>query len=365
MATTDAPKNMVYVSAEVAQDFARRLLLACDLPAEDAGIVADCLVQADLRGIDSHGIMRLPVYLERVRRGVINPRPKIGVKRVTPVAAGVDGDNGFGFVVATRAMAEAIEIARAFGLGMAAARRSNHFGMAASYLLQAIEAGFIGFAFTNASPTMPPWGGREPLLGTSPLSVGAPGGRLVPFVLDMATSVAARGKIRKALRRGEKIPEGQALDAEGRPTTDPAAALQGVVLPLGGPKGSGIAMMMDIFCGVLSGAAYAGGVGSQYENFERPQDVGHFFLAMRPDLFISLDEYRTRMDTLVERIHGAPRAEGFTEILMPGEPEARQEAMRRKQGIPYSGGEVATLQQEAAKAGVPPLSVADAPLAAR
>jgi LDH2 family malate/lactate/ureidoglycolate dehydrogenase len=235
--------------------------------------------------------------------------------------------------------------------------------MAASYVLQAIDAGFMSLVFTNASPAMPPWGGREGLLGTSPFAAGAPGGREGPFVLDMSPAVAARGKIRRAERRGETIPEGYALDAEGRPTTDPTRALQGVVLPIGGPKGSGLAMLMDIFGGLISGASFAGNVGDQYKRFDAPQDVGHFFLAMKPDLFVSSDEYRARMDVLVQRIHAAPRAEGFDEVLMPGEVEARQEAARRQAGISFSAGEVATLQDEAAKAGVAPLETRDRPLA--
>jgi LDH2 family malate/lactate/ureidoglycolate dehydrogenase len=179
----------------------------------------------------------------------------------------------------------------------------------------------------------------------------------------MSPAVAARGKIRRAERRGERIPEGYALDAEGRPTTDPVKALAGVVLPIGGPKGSGLAMLMDIFGGVISGASFGGDVGDQYKRFNAPQDVGHFFLAMKPDLFISADEYRARMDTLVQRIHSAPTAEGFAEVLMPGEIEAREEARRRRSGLPFSRSEVATLQEEAAKAGVAPLEVHDRPLA--
>jgi LDH2 family malate/lactate/ureidoglycolate dehydrogenase len=362
MTPGEASQEIVYASAEAVHDLAQALLLAHGVPAGDAHLVAGCLVRADLRGVDTHGVVRLPGYLDRVRRGLINPRPAIEVKRVTPVAAAVDGQNGFGFVVATRAMAEAMGMAGALGLGIAAARRSTHFGMAASYVLQAVEAGFIGLVFTNASRAMPPWGGREALLGTSPLAAGAPGGRLAPFVLDMSPAVAARGKIRRAARRGESIPDGYALDAEGRPTTDPAAALRGVVLPIGGPKGSGLAMLMDILGGVLSGAAYAGDVGDQYKSFDRPQDVGHFFLAMKPDLFVPADAYRARMDTLVQRVRACPRAEGFDEILLPGEPEARQEAARRRGGIPYTAGEIASLQEEAARAGVSKLPVAGRPL---
>ena len=259
-------------------------------------------------------------------------------------------------------MAEAITIAGTYGIGAVAVRRSTHFGMAASYVLQAIDAGFVSLVFTNASPSMPPWGGRVGLLGTSPFAAGAPGGSEGPFVLDMSPAVAARGKIRRAERRGESIPEGYALDAEGRPTTDPVRALQGVVLPIGGPKGSGIAMLMDILAGVISGASFGGEVGDQYKRFDRPQDVGHFFLAMKPDLFISADEYRARMDSLVRTIHSCPTADGFSEVLMPGEVEARQEAERRRSGLPFSRGEVATLQEEAARAGLAPLEIHDRPL---
>jgi LDH2 family malate/lactate/ureidoglycolate dehydrogenase len=235
--------------------------------------------------------------------------------------------------------------------------------MAANYILQAIAADMIGLVFTNASAQMPPWGGRKPLLGTSPIAVGAPGGQLGPFVLDMATSVVARAKFKKALRRGETLPEGCALDAEGRPTTDPAKAMEGVVLPLSGPKGSGLATMMDIFGGVLTGAAYGGEVGDQFKTFDRPQNVGHCFAAIRPNLFVSMEEYRTRMDTLVQRIHQCPPAVGFNEVLVAGEPEARKEALRRVQGIPYTANEIGVLREEAAQAGVPPLRLRNEPCA--
>jgi LDH2 family malate/lactate/ureidoglycolate dehydrogenase len=200
------------------------------------------------------------------------------------------------------------------------------------------------------------------LLGTNPLAAGAPGGRLGPFLLDMSPAVAARGKIRRAARRGEHIPFGYALDADGRPTTDPEAALHGVVLPIGDFKGSGIAMLMDIFGGVLSGAAFAGEVGDQYKAFDRPQNVGHFFLAMKPDLFIPQEEYRSRMDTLVERVHSSPKAEGFDDIMLPGEPEVRQEQIRRRSGIPYAVNEIDSLQEEAKRAGVAKLCVSSQPL---
>ncbi len=355
--------SRLYAAAEAADAFARTLLSAHGVPERDAATIAACLVRADLRGVDTHGLVRLPGYLDRVRRGLVNPKPELSPKRVTPVAASLDGQDGFGFVVATRAMAEAIAMARESGIGIVSARHSTHFGMAACYVLQALEAGFVSLVFTNASRAMPPWGGKEALLGTSPLAAGAPGGKLAPFVLDMSPAVAARGKIRLAQKRGEKIPLGFALDAQGRPTTDPKAALEGVVLPIGGPKGSGLSMLMDIFGGVLSGAAYAGDVGDQYKAYDRPQNVGHFFLAMKPDLFVPMAEYRARMDTLVERVRACPKAEGFDEILLPGEMEARAEQVRRRSGIPYGGSEIAALQEEAARAGIAQLSVSSRSLA--
>ena len=187
-------------------------------------------------------------------------------------------------------------------------------------------------------------------------------GTLGPYVLDMSPAVAARGKIRAALRRGENIPEGYALDGDGRPTTNPMAALEGVVLPLGGPKGSGLSMLMDILGGVISGAAFAGEVGDQYRDFGRPQNVGHLFLAMRPDLFVSAEDYATRMDTLVDRIHDSPRAEGFEEVLLPGECEAGLEAARSVTGIAYDSSELDLLQSAAAGAGVPELATSSRPL---
>src|SRR5689334_15778718 len=277
----------VYVKAEDADAFVRALLLAHGLPDGDAATVASCLVSADLRGVDTHGICRLPIYLDRVRRGLINAKPNLAPKRVTPVAASLDGQDAFGFVVGMVAIKEAMAMARDFGIGIVSVKRSTHFGMAASYVIPALEAGFITMVFSNASAAMPPWGGKDGLLGTSPFAAGAPGGKLAPFLLDMSPAVAARGKIRRAERRGEKIPLGYALDAQGRPTTDPKAALGGVVLPIGGYKGSGLSMLMDIMSGVISGAGFAGGVADQYKVYDRPQDVGHFFLAMKPILFVS------------------------------------------------------------------------------
>jgi LDH2 family malate/lactate/ureidoglycolate dehydrogenase len=363
MANAGTTQGPFYVDAEAAEAFGRRLLVVHGVPDEDAATVARCLVRADLRGVDTHGLQTLPHYLARVRRGLINPRPNLKVERVTPMIGALDGQDAFGFVVATKAMAEAIDMAGEFGVGIVSVRRSTHFGMAANYSLQAMDAGYIGIVFTNASKAMPPWGGRQGLLGTSPIAVAAPAGREMPFDLDMSPAVAARGKIRRAARRGQQIPLGYALDAKGRQTTDPNVALDGgTVQPIGGPKGSALAMLMDVMGGVISGSAFGGDVRNHFEDYDKPQNVGHFIMAMKPDLFVSREEYLGRMDTLVQRVHACPTAEGFDEVIMPGERERRRELNHRRTGVPFHAKEVAALQQAATMAGLPPLPVSNSPL---
>jgi LDH2 family malate/lactate/ureidoglycolate dehydrogenase len=324
-----------------------------NLPPQDARTAARALVKANLRGVDSHGVARVPMYCERLRRGVSNPTPDIKIRRVASAAAHVDGDDGLGLVVGRRAMAEAIAIAGECGIGLAGVHRSGHYGMAALYILQAVEAGCIGLAFTNASPALPVWGGRAPFLGTSPFAAGAPAGTASPFVLDMACSVVARGKLKFAAQRGEAIPEGLALDRDGRPTTDGAAAFEGVVLPMGGVKGAGLSMLMDVLSGVFTGAAFGGEARNPFTGLDGPQGTGHFFLALRADLFMSMAQFETRMETLVERVKAQPKAEGFDAIRMPGEPEALNEITRRKEGIPLTPDVVVSLEQEGERVGVP------------
>ncbi len=338
-----------------AEGFAVALLRASGVPQADAEIAARCLVRADLRGVDTHGMVRLRAYLDRIAKGLVDPAPRLTFEAVAPAAARLDGQNGLGFVVATRAVEHAIGMAREMGLGLIGVRNSTHYGMAATYLLQAIEAGFAAMVYTNASPALPPWGGRAEMFGTSPFAVGVPAPGSVPFVLDMAPTVVARGKIRKAAREGRAIPEGWGLDAEGRTTTDAQAVMSGgVLLPIGGPKGSGLSMMLDILCGVLTGARYGGEVGDQYKRFDRPQGVGHFILVMRPDLFLPSDEVAARMGDLVGRVKSNPKAAGVDDIYMPGEIEARREVERLAHGIPYRRADLAPLVDLAKAAGIAP-----------
>jgi len=288
-----------------------------------------------------------------LRRGVVNPKPEIKVARVAGAVALVDGDDGMGFIAGRRGMNEAISLAAESGIGMVGVHRSTHYGMAALYVLQAIDAGYIALAMTNSSPAIPVWGGRTTFLGAAPFAAGVPCGSHEPYVLDMAMTVIARGKIRLAAMDGKTIAEGLALDSEGRPTTDAKKAFEGVCLPFGGVKGAALSMLMDLLAGLYTGANYGGEVKSLYFDHSAPQNVGHLFIAMRPDLFISRQEFEQRADTFVDRVKDLPRAAGVDEILMPGEPEDRAERMRRRTGIPITDKVLADLQAESVRAGVP------------
>lgn len=324
-----------------------RIFVYNGLPGDHAEIAAHALVKASLRGVDSHGVARVPMYCERLRRKVTNPRPEIKVTRVTPAVAQIDGDNGLGLVVGNCGMNEAIALAKEFGIGLAGVKRSGHYGMAALYILQAIEANCIGMAFTNASPAMAVWGGRKPFLGTSPFAAGAPSGSGPPFLIDMACSVVARGKLKFAAQRGEPIPEGLALDKKGRPTTDGQAAFEGVVLPFGGVKGSALSMLMEVLSGVLTGAAFGGDVRNPFTGLDGFQGTGHFFMALKADAFMPFEQFKERLGTLAARVKAQPAAEGVDQILMPGEPEALTESERSENGIPLTPDVVASLMVEA------------------
>lgn len=353
-----------YFTPEELTAYAAAMFRSAGMTEADATLIAGDLVKANLRGVDSHGVSRIPMYLERLRRGLVNPRPEVTVTKVAGAVAQVDGDNGMGFVASDRAMTAACDLAAEMGIGLAGVHRSTHFGMGACYALRAIERGFISMIFTNSSPAIPMWGGRTTFLGASPIAAGIPGGKHPPYVMDMAMTVIARGKIRLAAMKGDPIPEGLALDIEGNPTTDAAKAFEGVCLPFGGVKGSVLGTLMDLMSGVLTGANFGGDVKSLYFDHSGPQNVGHLFFAIRPDLFLSLNDFGARMDTFYDRIKALPRAAGVEEIMMPGEPEQRREDQRRRMGIPVTGNVVADLLAEGQAAGVAFPKGRAAPLAA-
>jgi LDH2 family malate/lactate/ureidoglycolate dehydrogenase len=348
------PQRKGRITQADARAFATRVLEGNGMAPEDAATVADCLVAADLRGVDTHGINRLPSYMTRARKGLTDPRAQPVMTEITPVVAQVDGKNAFGAVPSKMGMAKAIEMASAFGIGMVSIKHSNHFGMSAWLCQQSIDANMLSLVFTNSSPALPAWGGRSKLLGVSPIACGAPGKH--PFILDMAPSVAARGKIYKAKRRGEKIPLDWALDAQGRFTDDPGAALEGVMLPMGGPKGSALAVMMDVFSGVLSGSAFAGHVTGPYD-FSQPADVGHFLVAIKPDLFVSAADFRARLEYLYQRVVGSEKMAGVDRVFFPGEIEQLNQEEREENGIPFVEAEIEALNEEARVVGAPLLKV--------
>jgi LDH2 family malate/lactate/ureidoglycolate dehydrogenase len=314
-------------------DFTALAFERCGLLPEHARLYADNLIFADLRGIASHGVSRVHVYVDRLRDGVVNARPKVRIETPAPAVALVDGDNAPGPVVGVAAMDAAIAAAKSAGVGVAVARNSNHYGCASYFAVRALDHDCIGGTASNAGLTMAVWGTKVPTVGTNPFAVAVPTGRYAPFVVDMATALVARGKIILAAKAGKSIPEGWALDTEGRPTTDAQAALDGVVLPFAGPKGSAISLLVDIVSGVLSGASFGPFVKTVYEDPHNPQDTGHFFLAMDVARFMPVDAFKKRMDTAIEALKGAERAAGFDEVLMPGEPELRSEAAQREKGI--------------------------------
>ncbi len=326
----------VFIFWEELSEIGIEALKVAGVPPADAKIAVDVLLRANLRGIDTHGIQRLLMYIPRIRKGLINPRPAIRIEHWAPATKIVCGDDGLGPVVATRAMKEAIALAKDFGISFVGCRDSNHFGAAAPYVLMACEERLIGITGSNAFPTMAPSGGMKNLIGNNPLAIGVPADGLSPFVLDMAMSVSSRGRIREMAEKGEKIPEGWALDAEGKPTTDPLDGLKGLVLPVGLHKGYALALAIEILSGVMTGAGFSKGVKSLVQQWEEPQHVGHFFIGLDPLRFMTWEDFSKRMSELYKMMRSAPPLDPQRPILIPGEPEANTEENRRKNGIPMA-----------------------------
>ncbi len=343
----------VTVSIEALDAFAARIFERVGMRAEEAAILAGHLVGAHLRGFDTHGVGCIPNYALNFEEGRVAARPEIVIERRAPWAWSVDGGNGIGHVTATRAMEAVLLSVREFGIGVASVRHSNHLGAACQYPLMAAAAGYVGIALANAPSHVAPWGSRRKFFGTNPIAVAVPAGERPAFVLDMATSAAARRKFRLALELGVPIPKGWALDPEGNPTTDPAEALAGSAVPAGGPKGSGLGMMVEILAGVMSGATFAGDVVDLFTNQERPVDSGHFLMAFNPAVFMPAEEFAARMDELIDRFKALETAPGFDEVRFPGERAARIETARRQGGIPLPATTAKSLVELGERLGVP------------
>ena len=339
------------LSAEVLTGFAHQLLTTAKVSSDKADMVARSLVAANLRGVDSHGLQLLSFYIELILMGNIDIQTDGRIVSENGACVVYDAQNGIGQWISSICSDHAIRLARAHGLGLVIARESNHFGAAAFWAQRMSAAGMIGIVMCNASPLVAPWQGKTPRFGTNPICMSVPGADR--WLLDMATTTVALGKILNAQFHGRTtIPDGWAMDAEGVPTTDTQTALSGLLMPLGGYKGSGLAMMAEILCATLGGGAMStelGGIRVQGQ----PMRTSQFFLAIDVTRFMPLPEFEQRMQSLVEMVKSSNIAKGYDEILVAGDPEWRAEAQRRREGIPLSDGVWQNLTLAAEKLGVP------------
>jgi LDH2 family malate/lactate/ureidoglycolate dehydrogenase len=324
------------------------------LSRSDSETIADNLVFANLRGVDSHGVIRMKIYAERLRAGGINAKAKPKVVREGQTYALIDADNGAGQLACSQAMKLAIAKAEQAGIGVVGVKNSNHFGAAAYYAMMALKHGMIGFAITNASPTMAPTGGRQARLGNNPLAIAFPAYKEPPVVLDMASGAVAKGKIFIAQQEKKKIPLTWALDENGLPTDDPDAAAAGLIQPIGGYKGYGLSLAIDILTGVLCAGGFSTHVDLMYKNISAPTNTAHTCAALLIDSFTPLDEFRRRMDEIIHLMRSCPRAVGIERIYVPGEIEYETEKERRASGIPIGQALIEQLCALGAELGVEP-----------
>jgi LDH2 family malate/lactate/ureidoglycolate dehydrogenase len=338
------------LDATALREWTTALLAAAGLEDEAAATVAETLVTTSLRGVDSHGVARVPIYVERLRAGVLNPRPRPRVLRSEGAVALVDGDRGPGQIAGLFATDLSIELAREHGIGAVSVRASNHYGAAGIYASRAATAGMIGMSTTNADPLAVPFGGSGKALGTNPIAFAAPSEGGGVFVFDMATSQVAANKAFNARDEGRAIPEGWAVDEAGRAITDPDEFY--AVVPLGGYKGYGLALMVEVLSGVLGGAGVTHGVGGLYANTSIPQDLGHFHLALDPERTVGRERFGALLSGLLEELRAIPPAPGFDEVLVAGDPEERAERERGRDGIPLSAALSAQLEALSAELGV-------------
>ena len=280
-------------------------------------ICTDYLIKAELVEARSHGLTRLKMYCDRIKKRLINPRPKIKIKKISSSISHINADNSIGFVSADIAINQAIKNAKKTGIGLVAVKKSGHYGLSSFYAEQAVKKNLIVFCFTNAPPALAPYGAKKSLFGTNPICFGVPTGE-VPFILDASTSIINRGKIRRAHKFGEKIPYGVALNKSGKITTNPKEALLGTQLPIASFKGSGLAWMVDILSGVLTGSSHGGKTKDPFDDFTGPQNVGHLFITIDPKLFVGKN-FIKEIKKNIKLVKKLPKAKGFSSILYPGE----------------------------------------------
>jgi len=284
---------------------------------DHATISANALINAELVGAYGHGLSRLKMYCDRIKKKVINPKPKIKIKNISQSISHIDANNSIGFVGADIAIKKAIQNAKKTGIGMVAIKNSSHYGLSGYYAEQAVKKNLIAMIYTNGPPAVAPHGALKSLFGTNPICFATPSGSNIPFILDTSISMINRGKIRVAARNNQKIPVGVALDKYGKPTTNAKKALEGVQLPIAGFRGSGLAWMVDILSGVLTGGNHGGKVKDPFDDFSGPQNIGHLFIVFKSNLFVK--NFKSRIKNNINIIKRLPKVKGVKEIMYPGQ----------------------------------------------
>ena len=308
-----------------------KIFLKHGMSSNHSKISAKAITNAELIGAPAHGLARLKMYCDRINKKLINPRPKIKIKKISSSVSHVDANNSIGFVAGEVGIKQAIKNAKKTGIGLVGIKNSGHYGLSGYYAEQAVKKNLIAFCFTNAPPAIAPYGARKSLFGTNPVCFGTPTSNKIPFIFDSSVSIINRGKIRVAARNKKKIPEGVALDKYGKPTTDALKALAGVQLPIAGFRGSGFAWMVDILSGVLTGGNHGGKVKDPFDDFSGPQNIGHLFFVLKPNLFIG--NYSQRIKENIKRIKRLPKIKGVKEILYPGENKFKRYKKNLKRNI--------------------------------
>jgi LDH2 family malate/lactate/ureidoglycolate dehydrogenase len=350
-------KQLQRISGDKLRAFIAGAFEAVAVPREDAKVIAQLMAQADINGSEGHGVFRLPQYIRRIKGGAVNVKPDIRVERELAGMALVHGDNGMGHLVMKFAAEKAIEKAKTAGVAWVGARWSNHAGPAALYATMPLAHDMIGLYMAVGSANhLPPWGGLDMLLSTNPLAVAVPAGDEPAIVLDMATTVAAYGKVKTKAQRGEMMPEGWMMDRQGRPLTDPKRAAEGFLLPIGGYKGYGLALVLGLLAGNLNGAAMGKDVVDFNNDDTTETNTGHAIVAINIAAFQDLQEFRQGMDTLIRDIRNSQRLPGVDRIRLPGEGTHLARADREKNGIPLPEALLAVLGQLANELGIAPLS---------
>ena len=319
------------------KNFCQQAYLKAGVPDEEAEIVADLLTRSDLRGVETHGVTRLPIYIQRLQKGYVRKEAKITVVKEKGPTAFLDAQGSMGHVVAYRGMEKAIRKAEEYGLGWVSVRDSGHFGVAGLFPLMAIEKDFIGYIVSNSAPMMFPWGGRERIIGNNPLAYAFPAGKYQPVVLDFSLSVVSSGKLILSRKKGERIPLGWAFDKNGLPTEDPYEGYEGggSLAPVGGHKGYGLVLIHEMLTAVLTGGKWTKIIKSLYEEDQSGiQGTCHSFMVLDPDCFIGREAFKENMERYIESVKGSAKAQGVAEVLVPGEPEYRTEVKLLKEGIP-------------------------------